>query len=61
MLRPGGMLRFLVNGTILMLCAPDEDNVPVTERFVRPYFGMHRFEWHRPNPGPSDGDASGAR
>jgi SAM-dependent methyltransferase len=44
-LRPGGMLRFLVNGTILMLCAPDEDGVPATDRLVRPYFGTHRFEW----------------
>jgi SAM-dependent methyltransferase len=44
-LRPGGMLRFLVNGTILMLCAPNEDGVSATERMLRPYFGMHRFEW----------------
>jgi SAM-dependent methyltransferase len=44
-LRSGGTLRFLVNGTILMLCAPDEDDVPATEQLLRPYFGMHRFEW----------------
>jgi SAM-dependent methyltransferase len=44
-LRPGGELIFLVNGTILMLCVPDEDEVPAGERLLRPYFGMHRFEW----------------
>ena len=27
-----------------MLCMPDDDN-PATERLVRDYFGMHRFEW----------------
>ena len=44
LLRPGGRLIFLVNGTILNLCAPD-DEVPATDRLVRPYFGMHRLEW----------------
>jgi SAM-dependent methyltransferase len=44
-LRPGGELIFLVNGTILMLCVPDEDEVPAGEQLLRPYFGMHRFEW----------------
>jgi SAM-dependent methyltransferase len=45
LLRPGGQLIFLVNGTILMLCAPDEDGVPAESRLLRDYFGMHRFEW----------------
>ena len=45
LLRPGGELAFLVNSAILMLCAPDEDGVPATDRLLRPYFGMHRFEW----------------
>lgn len=44
-LRPGGRLTFLVNGTIAMLCAPDDDNARATDRMLRPYFGMHRFEW----------------
>jgi len=44
-LRPGGLLTFLVNGTILMLCAPDEEDVPAEDRLLRDYFGMHRFEW----------------
>jgi hypothetical protein len=29
----------------LMLCAPDQDGVPATDRLLRPQFGMHRFEW----------------
>ncbi len=45
LLRPGGELIFLVNGTLHMLCVPDEDNMPATNRLLRPYFGMHRFEW----------------
>ena len=44
-LRPGGDLMFLVNATLLMLCAPDEDGVPASDRLLRDYFGMHRFEW----------------
>ena len=45
LLRPGGQLIFLVNGTVLMLCVPDEDDIPAGETLLRPYFGMHRFEW----------------
>jgi SAM-dependent methyltransferase len=45
LLRPGGRLVFLGNSTVLMLCAPDEDGVPATDRMVRPQRGMHRFEW----------------
>ena len=47
LLRPGGELIFLVNGTLLTLCTPEDASVdtPVTERLERPYFGMHRFEW----------------
>jgi SAM-dependent methyltransferase len=44
LLRPGGELVFLVNGTIYMLCAEDEEKPPGTT-LRRPYFGMHRFEW----------------
>ncbi len=45
-LRPGGELVFLVNGVLLMLCAPDEETeAPAGERLLRPYLGMHRFEW----------------
>ncbi len=44
LLRAGGELVFLVNGTISVLCFPDEE-VPPTNTLQRPYFGMHRFEW----------------
>jgi len=45
LLRPGGRLVFLTNGYLLMLCAPDDENEPATDRLLRPSFGMHRFEW----------------
>ena len=45
LLRPGGQLIFLVNSVLLMLTVPDQDGLPVTETLLRPYFGMHRFEW----------------
>jgi SAM-dependent methyltransferase len=45
LLRPGGELIFLVNGTLLMLCMPDAENEPAGERLLRPYFRLHRFEW----------------
>ncbi|HEX2384754.1 MAG TPA: class I SAM-dependent methyltransferase [Acidimicrobiales bacterium] len=45
LLRPGGELIFLCNGLLLMLCVPDVDDVPATERLLRPQFGMHRVEW----------------
>jgi SAM-dependent methyltransferase len=46
LLRPGGELVFLVNGTILILCSPDTDPVePAGTELLRPYFGMKRFEW----------------
>ena len=44
-LRPGGELVFLVNGTLLMLCQPDYESEPATPTLLRDYFGMHRFEW----------------
>jgi SAM-dependent methyltransferase len=45
LLRPGGELVFLVNRTLLIVCAADEDDVPATPEMQRDYFGMHRFEW----------------
>ncbi len=44
LLRPGGELVFLVNGTIFMLCAREEE-VPPGAELLRDYFGMLRFEW----------------
>jgi SAM-dependent methyltransferase len=43
LLRPGGLLVFLRNSTLLILCSPDEG--AAEERLVRPQFGMHRFSW----------------
>jgi SAM-dependent methyltransferase len=45
LLRPGGRLVFLVNGVLAMLCIPDKENDVAGDRLLRPYFGMHRFEW----------------
>lgn len=46
LLRPGGELVFLVNGTFLILTSPDVDPVvPAGTELLRPYFGMRRFEW----------------
>ena len=46
LLRPGGQLIFLVNGILVMLCMPDEDvMLPVVDQLVRPFFGIHRFDW----------------
>ncbi len=46
LLRPGGELVFLVNGTLWMLTVPDTDTEgPAADRLLRPYFGMHRVEW----------------
>jgi SAM-dependent methyltransferase len=44
-LRPGGELVFLGNGNLATLCAPDDENDPLSETLLRDYFGMHRFEW----------------
>jgi SAM-dependent methyltransferase len=45
LLRPGGQLVFLVNSVLFMLTIPDTDDEPAGERLLRPYFGMHQFEW----------------
>jgi SAM-dependent methyltransferase len=45
LLRPGGRLRFLTNSALLAVCMPDEEGVAADERLLRPYIGMHRFEW----------------
>ena len=46
LLRPGGELVFLGNGVFWTLTVPEHDGEgPTTDRLLRPYFGMHRFEW----------------
>jgi SAM-dependent methyltransferase len=44
-LRPGGELVFLQNGAILMLAMQELESEPAGDRLLRPYFGMHRFEF----------------
>jgi SAM-dependent methyltransferase len=44
LLRPCGRLVFLLNAPLHMLCMPDAEE-PAADRLLRPYFGMHRFEW----------------
>src|SRR5262249_13930194 len=43
LLRPGGLLVFLTNGTLLNLCSP-VDAAAAGETLVNDYLGMHRFE-----------------
>jgi len=43
LLRSGGLLAFLRNSTLVILCSDDE--VPAKERLVHAQFGMRRFEW----------------
>lgn len=43
-LRPGGQLALLANSALVMLCSSDAPE-PTGEQLLRPYFGMHRFEW----------------
>jgi SAM-dependent methyltransferase len=46
LLRRGGQLIFLGNGTLLMLTIPDTVDEGAADRTLRrDYFGMHRFEW----------------
>ncbi|HRK20409.1 MAG TPA: class I SAM-dependent methyltransferase [Fimbriimonadaceae bacterium] len=49
LLRPGGRLVFLRNGTLSMLCTGPTG--PAQETLQRDYFGMYRLEWE-------DGDTS---
>jgi SAM-dependent methyltransferase len=46
LLRPGGVLIFLGNSTLLMLCSAEVDDVPAGDRLLRPHFGgLGRFVW----------------
>ena len=46
LLRPGGQLIFLGNGTLLNLTVPDTEAEGAADTTLkRDYFGMHRFEW----------------
>jgi len=45
LLRPGGKLHFLASGAWMMTTIGTGANDGTSDRLVRPYFGMHRFEW----------------
>ncbi len=45
LLRPGGLLVFLVNSPLLMMCVADLAVDPAGTQLRRDQFGMHRFEW----------------
>jgi SAM-dependent methyltransferase len=49
LLRPGGLLVFLRNSTLVIACSPDEGQAH--ERLVRRWFGLRRVEW----PGDDEG------
>ncbi|XOV88205.1 MAG: class I SAM-dependent methyltransferase [Pseudomonadota bacterium] len=45
-LKPGGTLVFLTNSAFIPMCAPDtEAEGPVTDRLLRPYFGLYKVQW----------------
>ena len=45
LLRPGGRLHVLTNSVISCLAVPDDEADPVTDRLLRPQFGMGRITW----------------
>ena len=45
LLRPGGRLVFLRISTLAVLCSPEDENAPVTDRLQRPQYGLHRVKW----------------
>jgi SAM-dependent methyltransferase len=49
LLRPGGLLVFLRNSTLVILCSPDEG--PATPELVRSYDQIRRIEWPEPDGG----------
>jgi SAM-dependent methyltransferase len=48
-LRPGGLLVFLGNSPLSLVCSPETGSV--AEQLQRPQFGMHRFDWTHDNDG----------
>ena len=45
LLRPGGRLAFLANSVLAVLCAPDDENEPPTNRLLRPQRGLRKTAW----------------
>jgi len=48
LLRPGGVLVFLRNSPLSMICTPG--NGPVGMTLLRPWFGLHQIEWNEKDP-----------
>src|SRR4051812_8620413 len=44
-LRPGGLLVFLTNSSLVYLTAPDDENAQVGTELLRNMFGMYRMQW----------------
>ena len=49
LLRRDGQLIFLGNSALLMLCVSEDEHEPAGRELLRPYFGMHRWEWEDTN------------
>jgi SAM-dependent methyltransferase len=45
LLRPGGRLTFLGNAFLFILCCPDDEDAPTTDRLLADQFGAWRWEW----------------
>ena len=45
LLRPGGRLVFLGSAPLWLVCTPADGSLPVGDRLVRSYLGMHAFDW----------------
>jgi SAM-dependent methyltransferase len=45
LLRPGGLLVFLTNSTLVYLTAPEDSDELVGDALLRPMFGMYRIQW----------------
>jgi ubiquinone/menaquinone biosynthesis C-methylase UbiE len=45
LLRPGGRLHLLTNSLLMFLTAPEQEADPLSDRLLRPQFGMHRITW----------------
>jgi SAM-dependent methyltransferase len=45
LLRPGGLLIFLTNSTLVYLTAPDDADAQVGTELLRDLFGMYKIQW----------------
>ncbi len=44
-LKPGSPLVFYTNASLVVLCAPDDENEPTGTQLLRPYLGRHKTVW----------------